>query len=236
MIRTIVFDLDDTLFPERDFVRSGFRAVARHPALASAEKFDDTAWHLFETGRRNDIFNVALETLEIPCTPRLLQELLDVYRGHRPDIELFDDAKWAIERFSSTHRLGALSDGFHETQKRKVEALRLERLLDPIIYSDAFGRDAWKPSPKPYLEFMKAAGCDGSECCYVGDNAAKDFVSANQLGWTSVHIVRPGGEYAGNSAPPQGEPHWQIASLYELEEVLSGQPLHQARVKPGLGV
>jgi putative hydrolase of the HAD superfamily len=222
MIRTIVFDLDDTLFSEREFVRSGFRAVAKHPALATAAGFSDTAWRLFEEGRRDDIFNVAMELLSMPFTPELIQELLDVYRGHRPDIVLFDDAKWALEKFSSTHRLGAVSDGYHETQKRKVEALRLEQYLNPIIYSDAYGRDAWKPSPTPYQEFMKAAQCDGPECCYVGDNPAKDFVSANRLGWTSIQVIRAGGEYEDRMAPPQGEAHWRISSLYELEGILEG--------------
>lgn len=220
MIRTIVFDLDDTLFPEREFVRSGFRAVARHQALESAPHFYDTAWQLFETGRRSDIFNAALDSLSIPFTSDLIQELLEVYRGHRPDIDLFTDAKWALERFSSTHQLGAIIDGYETTQRRKVEALRLEQSLNPIIYSDAYGREAWKPSPRPYQEFMKAARCQGPECCYVGDNPSKDFVSANQLGWTTIQVVRSGGEYENEPAPHQGEPQWQISSLYALEEVL----------------
>lgn len=219
MIRTIVFDLDDTLFPERDFVRSGFRAAARHPALAQVG-FASEAWQLFESGHRNDVFNVALERLSIPATLDLIQELLQLYRAHLPDIALFEDARWAIERFSDSHRLGAIIDGYHKTQQKKVEALGLEPYLTPIIYSDAFGRESWKPSPRPYEEYIKASGFEADECCYVGDNATKDFLAANRLGWTTIHIVRPGGEYENKPAPLDGEAQYRIGSLYELEEVV----------------
>ena len=127
-----------------------------------------------------------------------------MYRNHRPEISLFEDAKWALQKFATTYRLGAISDGYHETQKLKVAALGLEEILDPIIYSDAHGRAAWKPSPTPFQEFTKATGYEASECCYVGDNVVKDFVAANQLGWSTVHVVRTGTEYENRPAPPRG--------------------------------
>jgi putative hydrolase of the HAD superfamily len=221
MIRAIAFDLDDTLFAERDYVRSGFHAVANDPLLASHPDFFETAWRLFETGHRHTVFNLALESLSVPVTPELIQALVRIYREHVPAIALFDDADRAMRRLAARYRLGAITDGYHETQRRKVAALQLDGCLDPIVYSDLLGRQSWKPDPLPYRRFMDEAACEGRHCCYVGDNPSKDFVSANRLGWTSVQVVRPGNLYGDCPAPPGGEARWRITSLDELDGVLA---------------
>ena len=51
-IQAVVFDLDDTLYPERDYVRSGYRVVARHLAgmLKRDEPMDTWLWKRFLSG------------------------------------------------------------------------------------------------------------------------------------------------------------------------------------------
>ena len=81
MATVITFDLDDTLYLERDFVRSGFVAadgwVRDRFAVAG---FFDRAWALFEAGRRGDIFDRALSALHIRTSPALVQHLVGIYR------------------------------------------------------------------------------------------------------------------------------------------------------------
>ena len=40
MLRALVFDLDDTLYLEKDFVMSGYQAVARHLAETKRCSFE----------------------------------------------------------------------------------------------------------------------------------------------------------------------------------------------------
>jgi putative hydrolase of the HAD superfamily len=40
MIQALIFDLDDTLYPESDFLTSGYRVVARYVADNYAYSFD----------------------------------------------------------------------------------------------------------------------------------------------------------------------------------------------------
>ena len=47
MIKAVIFDLDDTLFDEIDFVRSGFRAVARLIATLSDNASPDALYDHF---------------------------------------------------------------------------------------------------------------------------------------------------------------------------------------------
>jgi putative hydrolase of the HAD superfamily len=61
MFRALVFDLDDTLYPERDFVLSGFQAVSGWLRLqGGVEGFYDRALATFERGVRGRIFDEVL--------------------------------------------------------------------------------------------------------------------------------------------------------------------------------
>jgi len=156
----VVFDLDDTLYPEHNFVLSGFREVDRHLSQNyQLSGFYDLAKALFQTGLRGTIFDEAVNRLSrngarTQERERLISELVSVYRGHDPDIELFEDANWALNYFRSRRQTALLSDGYLLSQQKKITALGIADQFDAIILSDEYGRSSWKPSPVPYLKCM----------------------------------------------------------------------------------
>ena len=92
IFQLVAFDLDDTLYPEREFVHSGFTAVAQHLAdlgVIDAESFFNAATSLFIAGARGNIFNLALERLAIVFPAASVNELVRVYREHQPQIRPF---------------------------------------------------------------------------------------------------------------------------------------------------
>ena len=92
IFQLVAFDLDDTLYPEREFVHSGFTAVAQHLAdlgVIDAESFFTTATSLFIAGARGNIFNLALERLAVVFPAARIGELVRVYREHQPQIRPF---------------------------------------------------------------------------------------------------------------------------------------------------
>ena len=220
MIKVIVFDLDDTLFPEHEFVLSGFQAVSNWlEAEYSLPGFFEVGWQFFREGKRNNIFNLTLEKLKFKYESGLIQELLQIYRQHKPTITLHEDAKWAINYFKKSHQLGIITDGYLRTQQNKVEALKIEPNFDAIVYSDLYGRENWKPSPVPYQKIMSTLSCSGKECVYIADNPNKDFITAKKLGWLTVHICREGGEYAKITPEKSYDANLQIKSLLELKNI-----------------
>lgn len=222
MVRAVIFDLDDTLYPEHSFVLSGFAAVERWlEAQGRSGPFAKVAAELMATGLRGTIFDATLHRLGWELDPAMIQKMVRVYRGHVPAIRLFDDAEWILTRLRPDFRLGLVTDGFAEAQRSKIAALDLERRTDLCVMTDLLGPGSWKPSPAGFLRCMEALGVRGAECVYVGDNPAKDFVAPNQLGWLSVQVHRPDGVHAGAKAPPGGEAAEHIRSLRELEGVLS---------------
>jgi len=216
--RVLVFDLDDTLFPEHEYVRSGFGAVSVWLAQRIGKSsFEAVAWRLFVEGFRGDVFNRALEELGAVHDARLIQELVEVYRNHTPSIELYADARWALDRFRRL-TLGIISDGPAAAQSRKISALGIGDQFDMIVLTDEFGRDYWKPAPFAFEKVMNHFKVHGKDCIYVGDNPAKDFVTAHRLGWKTIRILRVGGEYADLIAKPGYEADAVLDSLYDLEE------------------
>jgi len=84
MTTTVIFDLDDTLYDEIDFCRSGFRAVAQHvAALSDAHSAEDALaafWRAFSTGDCDSTFNLGLAALGIPYDDHLIGTLVEIDR------------------------------------------------------------------------------------------------------------------------------------------------------------
>jgi len=228
-IEAVVFDLDDTLAAEKDYALSGFRAVGAYlDELCGAERFYEAAALLYQGADKSRIFNRTFDLLGIPCDEQRIAACVACYREHRPDIRLLPDAEWVLRQLEGRVKLGLITDGFLETQERKVQALRLRERMQAVILTDLFGREHWKPSPVPYEAASQMLQAAPGRCLYIGDNPAKDFVAANRLGWTTVQIDRGEGIYSGpgRAAPAPGyEAHYRIARMQELRDIPALRPL-----------
>ena len=221
-IGSIVFDMDDTLYLEADYARSGIRAADGYARERwGVAGFLETAIALFEAGVRQELFNRTLERIGIRYNEETIADLVRYYRSHAPDIELLEDARWVLGNVGSGVRLGLISDGFAIAQRRKAEALGLDKLLHAIVLTDELGgeRKHWKPSPLPYETVVRLLGVPHGQCLYVGDNPAKDFIAANRLGWTTVRVRRQDGIYAASEAESEGRAYYEIEDLRELADL-----------------
>jgi putative hydrolase of the HAD superfamily len=212
-----IFDLDDTLYPEYEFVLSGFRAVDTWlRTQRGLQGFYEIALAEFEKGSRGNIFNLALQILNIDSDSNFLSTLVRVYRDHDPRIALYKDAEAALARIHGFSKIGILTDGYHATQARKVAALGVEKYVHHVVYSDLLGKDFWKPHRRPYEEVMKRFSCAGQECVYIADNPKKDFITAKKLGWQTVRVRRSRGEHSLVTLSPEYEAHLEISDLNQL--------------------
>lgn len=224
-MKAVVFDLDDTLYLERDYVKSGFKEVDAFLLRHDIAGFFSLASRHFEEGVRGNIFNVVLDELNVIYDGDYIGMLVDVYRSHVPAIRLLPDAQEIIKRLHGNYNLGLITDGFAVAQNKKVDALNLRALLDYIVITDELGHPGqyWKPHRKAYELVQNYFSIPGSDCVYVGDNVKKDFVSANALGWMTVQVCREGREHEEVLATSAYSAHYQIANLKELPKLLSKQ-------------
>ncbi|CAM4097443.1 haloacid dehalogenase [Bacillus manliponensis] len=217
VIRAIVFDMDDTLYNEKDYVVSGLKAVDNWFVENHRQTgFYHTAIELFNQGERKFIFNKVLEELDVLYEECLISSMIEHYRSHEPNITLSEEAEWVLDNLFPSVKVGLISDGYLVTQEQKVKALKLPERLHSIILTDQLGKEYWKPSRVPYEEMSKSLQVSSYQCVYIGDNLTKDFVTAKKLGWTTVHINRKDGIYYGSIVEEDHKAHYEISNLKEL--------------------
>lgn len=188
----VVFDVDDTLYLERDYVASGFRAVGDHvESTYGIDGFASAAWSLFTRGVRGNIFDRTLADLAVPRQRISVQDLVTVYRTHPPDIALLKDAKAAIAHvLKAGASLGFLTDGPVESQAAKVKALGLGELTEYIVLTGSYGPGFGKPHPRGFEDLERRSG--KRSCTYVADNPTKDFGAPHSMGWRTIRVRREG--------------------------------------------
>ena len=222
-LRAIVFDLDDTLYPERAYVLSGFRAVAawagEHLGIPADQGFTELH-RLFDDGVRGATFNRWLEGHGFQPDDWVPQ-MVQVYREHDPQIDPYPEVLGLLQRLRLHYRLGLVSDGYAEVQKRKLAALGLTSCFDALVFSDEWGREAWKPNVRPFEIVLERLGVMGPEAVYVADNPIKDFFGARRAGMWTVRVRHPHGLYAYMEPPsPEHAPDAEIDTLSDLQASL----------------
>lgn len=195
MITTVVFDLDDTLYDEIDYCRSGLCAVARFLGKVAPPACSDDVfaclWRHFTAGNRTRTFDAAMEELGLPCDEGRIAQLVEVYRNHQPQVELPADSRRTLDALQGRYSLALLTDGFLPAQRLKVAALGIESRLDAIVYTEELGRSCWKPSPAGFERLIETLATAPDRMAYVADNERKDFIAPNRLGMLTIQVVRP---------------------------------------------
>ena len=217
MITTVVFDLDDTLYDEIEYCKSGFAVVAEFLAnrpesrpssmgegeASPAERIFAALWEQFTAGNRTKTFNAALDELGIGYDDELIGELIEVYRNHKPKITLPQDSRDALCELSTKYTLALLTDGFLPGQQLKVQALGIEKYFKSIVYTEQLGRECWKPSPAGFEKIMQALKVEAENMAYVADNEKKDFIAPNKLGFSTIQLIRPARIHRAVSVEPE---------------------------------
>lgn len=205
MAAVVAFDLDDTLFSEWEYVRSGYRAVAREIAKTTGADAATLARMMME--HRPLGFEAVLDYIkDMPGADRFsVDSMVETYRAHTPLIPLRPGAR---EMLTTLKDQGAtlvlITDGSTRHQRAKFHALGLDGLFAPeaILISEETGGD--KRTPVPWALTRRLFGRPGTHFFYVGDNLSKDFRLANMAGWTTIMLR----DAAGTNVFPQRPADW----------------------------
>lgn len=180
----VAFDLDDTLYDEKDYVDSAFNFIA--DTLSANYPLDkhNLLKALHSDGNPFDSLMSYIATTDTTFDKDIAW-LVNVYRTHRPTLSLPNASRDILNRLQALGTgLTIITDGRLATQSLKIEALGLKRWIKDIYISEAIGYD--KSSRNVFDMVMH----DNPECryAYIGDNPAKDFLWPNRLGWTTIAL------------------------------------------------
>lgn len=196
MIRKVVcFDLDDTLYKEMDFLKSGYRKVAEMVSkryYLDAQEVYASLLSWYHQGKNP--FETLNETYRIDNP---ISDYLNVYRYHQPSLVLSAEVRGVLTSLKEQGVLmGIISDGRELTQKNKIEALDLSEWIDPDLVLINEDKKHFKPNRWSYDRLMlkcfeKSVEADAA-FYYVGDNTEKDFLAPNQMGWKTICLEDDG--------------------------------------------
>lgn len=185
--RAILFDLDDTLYPQRRFILSGFAAVSRHVALRHSVEPRAAfaclvrAYRGAERGHELDRLIDAFELTES------VDALVAIMRTHRPSLRLDWATQDALRTLRRQWALGIVTNGLPDVQRAKVQALGLDAMVDTVVYAAEHGSGAGKPDRAPFRDALRRLGARPSQSVFVGDNPETDIAGASLCGLRTIY-------------------------------------------------
>jgi putative hydrolase of the HAD superfamily len=215
----IAFDLDDTLYDESTFVRSGFAAVADHMAASwgvdRPRAFGVMEESLARHGRGRQ-FDDALRHFGLLGRGRV-RELVSVYRHHAPEIRLDPAAAIVLERFAG-RPLYLVTDGHKVAQANKIEALGIGPRFRHCYLTHRHGTRYAKPSPHVFQLLVRRERCRPEDVVYIGDDPGKDFRGIRPLGFRTIRLRR--GAHAGCEVEPGFDAECEAWDLREVPAIV----------------
>ncbi|HEX9039341.1 MAG TPA: HAD family hydrolase [Ktedonobacterales bacterium] len=230
---TLILDLDDTILDdslasEESWVEAAtlhapevapVSAQELHAAIQRARRWywDDEAraraGALDLMTARREIVTEALIHLKRRDAPALAQRVTASYAAARdarmrPLPGALETVAWLRERGT---RLGLITNGAAEPQRRKVERFALAPLFDVVVIEGEFG--CGKPDPRVYLHALAALHAAPDSTWMVGDSLRNDVLAPQRLGISGVWV-----NATGRATPPDApaQPDRVIRALSEL--------------------
>lgn len=209
----VAFDLDDTLFRERDFCRSGFRMLcdpSRHkvavegpyPSKEELERLRTEMEKALVSG--DNPFDIYEEFYRSKAIDWDLGRHIAAYRSHRPaSLTLAEGVRKTLDLLTKKGvRMALITDGRSLTQRNKIEALGIAGYFHPdlILISEETGHS--KTESKEMFATVVRLFPEASRFLYVGNNPLKDFYYPNILGWTTLQAPSHPDDVHGDIAPP----------------------------------
>lgn len=185
----IVFDLDDTLYDEIEYLKSAYRAIINQYVYSDNEK--EIAYNKMIEWYENkeNVFKNLISNFVLSNHNINLHDLIDNYRSHIPVIKTRNGVREFINKLKVIGcKIGIISDGRAQSQRNKIKALGLEGVFDLVVISEEFGSE--KPAEINYKIFHD--NFPNKKYVYIADNVYKDFITPNKLGWVTICIKDKG--------------------------------------------
>lgn len=202
MIKNIIFDWDNTLFPLKKYWESAHRRIflellafddlSIDDFMAQYIIFDHEIWEEIHDGKisvefgREERVRLVMDYFKIPYKELFIKNFFDIYLTAL--IEEIKEDELLVERIkklSKHYSIAILSNGDSWEQREKIRQFGFENLF-PVYISEEMGIQ--KPDLAAFTMLLEAEQFEAEETMMVGDTVINDIRPANRLGMTTVFI------------------------------------------------
>jgi len=209
MAEAILFDLDGTLFDDRQYIRGGLRhAGSVLAARTGVDLTDELLDAYFERGCTESTFDTVLA--EHGLSTELVPTLVAAYHDNDADLWPFPDAVSTLDALADTHQLGVITGGTNG--REKLDRLDITDYFEVI--SVTAEQNTSKRRSSVFESALDAVDVSPTAAVYVGDRPALDFPQPNRLGMTTVRTTT--GRYATADATGDARPDYTVDGVDEL--------------------
>ena len=213
MVQAVLFDLDGTLYDDRQYVRAGLlNAAATLEDETGRDLSADLLEAYFREGIRDRTFDIVLARNGL--SRDYVPQLVNAYHAHDEPLVPFPDTVSVLADLAQVHEIGLLTGG--TKGQEKLRRLGITSHFDSVCVTA--GTDTSKREADPFLDVLSDLGVQQSDSVYVGDRPRLDFVQPNRIGMGTVRILN--GQYATRSADGEAEPTAVVDTLRDLPDVL----------------
>ena len=222
MIKTIILDIDDTLYEwaaldpvvVRDvmgpYVKEHFGWTVEEYYKRLYEATDELVAFSGTTGDCRDRiirYQLMVEKAGYPVDPHAYDMYHLYWDTFLQRIRPYEGTIEALQALRERGiRIGVCSDNTAELQFKKLRVLGLGAYIDFVVTSAEAGIE--KPDPKIFERALQKADCKPEECLFVGDVYAKDVLGPEKAGMRAL--------WFNNKNKPAIEGVTEISSLLEL--------------------
>jgi putative hydrolase of the HAD superfamily len=219
-IKAISLDLDDTLWPIWPTIERAEKVLhdwlVEHAPMAAALFSSPSALReirdYMATNRpelKHDLSAVRRESIRLALyrageNPLLADKAFDVFFAERQRVDLFEDARPALEFLSARFPLVSVSNGNADLQR-----VGLSAFFCAAISAREFG--VGKPDPRIFHAAAGAVDLTPQQMLHVGDDATLDALGALNAGMQAAWLNR-----ADHLWPHELQPHVMVTNLTEL--------------------
>jgi putative hydrolase of the HAD superfamily len=220
----LIFDLDDTLYDEMSFVKSGFNTVAQYGEEVFGWDAESSTYLMYDILRkegRGKVFDHWLGS-HGRCSKTHVAKCIQIYRHHIPNISIFPEAMHIFHQYRGKIPFYLVTDGHKIVQKNKLHALGILPEFRRTFITHQFGIQHAKPSTYCFELIKRSEKCEWFDMVYIGDNPAKDFVNLNPLGMLTIRVNT--GSHKNTIAQCGYDAQIHIPNLGALPKALSAMP------------
>jgi putative hydrolase of the HAD superfamily len=212
-MKAVIFDLDNTLYNVEQYYLGAFKGIAEYLSKKhnlSKQEIYKRLVNLWRnrTSMYSHLFDNLLDLFDLENE---VENVIKIFNNYDGEFKTYPDVIPTLKELKErNYKLGIITDGNVERQKRKIKLLGLEGFFDAIVFTKEL--DNPKPSEIPFQEAINKLEVNPHQSFYVGDNPLIDFEGAKKMGMKTVRVLK--GEF--RDVPKNRYTDYEINELKEL--------------------